>query len=79
MNLVPVTQIRGSELIFRCCKCTIGFVKWGFADLDGEPWRAYYCRVCAEVVSGIRATDPAVSVYSSLVLQVLNDYRRSTS
>lgn len=33
-----------------CCACSLRFKadgQRGYADLDGEPFRAYYCETCA--------------------------------
>ena len=49
MNLVPIYPTK-PEFSFKCTGCTrIGNSETGAADLDGAPFKSYYCRRCADL------------------------------
>ena len=51
MNLVPVTPPRDGQTL-QCYHCgKMKAVETMMADLDGEPFVAYYCQPCAKEVT----------------------------
>jgi uncharacterized protein YlaI len=61
VNLVPVPQDRYAAY-FICLGCGKRMVlsraePTFYADLDGEPFRAYYCGPCAERVNTTKGDD----------------------
>ena len=48
MKLVPIYPSK-PEFSFLCSCGRKGNSSTGAADLDGEPFRAYYCRLCADL------------------------------
>ena len=49
MNLQPVYPNRAQPVYVLCCACEkMAKDTASFADLDGEPFKAFYCEACAE-------------------------------
>lgn len=46
MNLQPINPRGPSAVILPCIRC--GAKPVTHADLDGEPFKAYYCATCAD-------------------------------
>ena len=47
MNLRPINP-KDPRFTFQCRRCGgASDSHSGYADLDGDPFRAYYCRTCA--------------------------------
>jgi hypothetical protein len=50
VNIQPVPLAVNGPLTFVCCKCGQKVSQdrtTAYADLDGAPWKAYYCPPCA--------------------------------
>lgn len=51
MNLQPVPVAPSGPLAFTCCRCGTRanqFHGTVYADLEGEPFKDYYCAKCAK-------------------------------
>ena len=62
MNLVKVKE---SSLKMKCgcynCRKIIKEISLMYADLDGEPFRSYYCEDCKqEIINNERITDEEI-------------------
>jgi formate dehydrogenase maturation protein FdhE len=51
MRLVPVTKNMWNGVKLICVSCLqINDSEYMWADLDGEPFKAYYCNPCADAL-----------------------------
>lgn len=57
MKLIPINPPLNGNVGVICRGCAGNVFRGGYANLDGEPFRAYYCDRCAEE---IRATQEAI-------------------
>ena len=47
MKLEKCKKHKHTTLRVPCCKCnSTGYIEDMYADLDGEPFRSYYCEDC---------------------------------
>ncbi len=48
MQIVPIEPVDQSGSLIQCCKCSRWWkMNQSFADLDGAPFKDYYCWDCA--------------------------------
>ena len=51
MKLQKCEKHKHTSLFVPCCNCnTTWYIEEMYADLDGEPFRSYYCKACKNYI-----------------------------